>query len=262
MSELPRLVLITPPSQWAAARLLAGEIAHMSYRVGEGLLLTRMAMPAAQQGGLMYLSGGETPLRGDGGALCRQILRECSARGFSGVIADWETSPTAEAVLLTRRLDETLAGRGLSLYVPEEFARCAVHSRIMVPSALSGGSLRARLEDAAVRYSPQRTVLAVMRMAEDFTLPAPSGRGQPLTASQLEQLRSSLCPAVYWSSELCARYFTYQRSGDEVHFVLFDDGASIRCKLQLAAELGIERAILSWQECGGFLSDIVGQRQA
>lgn len=49
----------------------------------------------------------------------------------------------------------------------------------MISSALSGGSLRQRLEEAVERYGPQRTTLAVERVAEDFFLPPQPGRGVP-----------------------------------------------------------------------------------
>ena len=43
---------------------------------------------------------------------------------------------------------------------------------------------------------------------------------RPLTAEGLRRLREG--KSVYFSDDLCARYFTY-RSGSENHYVLFDD---------------------------------------
>ena len=66
-------------------------------------------------------------------------------------------------------------------------------------------------------------------------------------------------PAVYWSSELCARYFTY-RAGDGVHFVLFDDGASLQKKLELAHRLGIRHVCAAWSEISDCVGALTGQR--
>lgn len=54
-------------------------------------------------------------------------------------------------------------------------------------------------------------------------------------------------PAVFFSQELCARYFTYSRGGD-THFVLFDDADTLNQKLKVGASLGFSAAFLMWPE--------------
>ena len=64
-------------------------------------------------------------------------------------------------------------------------------------------------------------------------------------------------PQVYFSDELCARYFTYCVPADGAHFVLFDDGATIRKKLQVARSLGVKYALLAYPETADLLTVIL-----
>ena len=91
----------------------------------------------------------------------------------------------------------------------------------MIPSALSGGSLQRRLEEALERFGESRTALALEKVAEDFFLPSPTGSGQPLTEQELEALKQRLSPSIFFSGDLCARYFTYMSRENGAHFVLF-----------------------------------------
>ena len=59
---------------------------------------------------------------------------------------------------------------------------------------------------------------------------------------------------MFFSQELCARYFTYTRGG-EFHFVLFDDAETLNQKLKLGASMGFSAAFLMWPE----VRDIMGK---
>ena len=48
-------------------------------------------------------------------------------------------------------------------------------------------------------------------------------------------------PSVFFSPQLCARYFTYMSRDTGAHFVLFDDGETLKKKQELALSLGIQR---------------------
>ena len=89
---------------------------------------------------------------------------------------------------------------------------------------------------------------ALERVAEDFLPPARTGSGTPLSPQALQQLRERIRPSVYWSPELCARYFTYFQPGGTAHFVLFDDGETLRAKLRLAGEVGIRQCLAAWDD--------------
>ena len=140
---------------------------------------------------------------------------------------------------MIRELGERLTWRKWRLYVPEQYGNCSPHGRVMISSALSGGSLHNRLEEAIERYGRQRVTLAVERVAEDFFLPSPGGEGVVLSREKLQKELEERQPSVFFSHELCARYFTYMSRENGAHFVLFDDGDTMRKKMQVARGLGV-----------------------
>ena len=119
--------------------------------------------------------------------------------------------------------------------MPEAAADFAPHALAVVCTALTSGSLTQRLTRAAERWGPERLALDLQRMMADFPLSGPGG-GIPLTVSRLRELAQGR--ATYFSRPLCARYFTY-RDGGDTRFVLFDDGQTLKSKMEEAEKLGI-----------------------
>lgn len=228
--------------------------ALLAYRIGPGPRLLRCCPATQVRGGWLGVSLGEEPPSGNPAILCRQAVQECTARGASGLLADWDRFDR-NLFQLTRQLGNALRQAGLALAVPEAYGEVTDSARVLISSALSGGSLEARLSEACERYGTERVVLALERMREDFVLPSFSGQGTVLTGEQLHALRQRQRPAIYWSRELCARYFTYQAEG-QVHFVLFDDAVALSKKLELAGQLGITQAIAAWAEISGCLKEL------
>lgn len=221
--------------------------AILAYRLGPGPHLFRADNAPLPRGGLMVANDQDFDGLGQVGPLCQEILRECQARGFSGAILDFDSRlPPLEEI--ASRLDEAFARRGWTLFVPERYGRSAPHAKVMIPSALSGGSLELRLEEAVQRFGADRVALALEQSAEDFSLPCPSGRGTPLTQEQLEELKRRLSPSVFFSGELCARYFTYMSRDSGAHFVLFDDADTLRRKVEVARRAGIHTFLASWAQ--------------
>lgn len=248
------LILTTPPDLLAQARETGLTLGHMAYRVGRGPHLFRSGVPVPLRGGLMVVDSLGFDGQGDPGVLCQEILRECTARGFRGVICDFRGRPLPLLERALTTLDRMLSRKGLTLHVPESYGLCVQTARVLIPSALSGGSLSQRLEEAALRFgSPDRITLAVQRVAEDFFLPSPTGRGQPLTREELTRKIKERAPSIFFSNELCARYFTYMCRESGAHFVLFDDERSICQKLQVAQRLGIRRAIAALHDIDDLL---------
>lgn len=233
--------------------------ACQGYRLGARLLRAEGTPPP--RGGLMMLGDQGYDGLGTAAALSQDILRECQSRGLSGAVLDFDLLlPPLEQ--LAARLDGEFSRRGWPLYVPERYAPCAPGSRVLVSSALSGGSLRQRLEEALERFGGARLVLALERVAEDFFLPSPTGSGQPLSQEELSARMEQLRPSVFFSGELCARYFTYMSRESGAHFVLFDDGDTLRRKLEVARSLGIHTFLLPWQEAAPHLEQLGVRRSA
>ena len=116
-----------------------------------------------------------------------------------------------------------------------------METRILIGTALSGGSLREVLEEAVAKYDAAQLALGVERTAMDFPLPCRNGYGTPLAPEALDTLRRRCGAPVFFSEALCAKYFTYRRDG-ETRLVLFDDDETVGRKLALAQSLGIGEA--------------------
>ncbi len=242
------MIVIVPPERLRQVQGLGITAAHQAYRIGRGPHLFRAGGTMPVRGGLMALDAQGFDGRGNGRALCDEVIRECTARNFQGIICDLEgpVQPVIEWVL--HELGERFLRRGWRLYIPEQYAHCTPQARVMISSAVSGGSLQGRLEDAKSRYGANRVVLAVERIAEDFYLPSVNGSGYTLSRETLERELQERQPSVFFSHELCARYFTYMSRDNGAHFVLFDDGDTIRKKIQTARGLGITGVVAAWED--------------
>jgi len=227
----------------------------MAYRIGSGFHLFRANIPLSLRGGLMVLGDGDVePDFGNGGpdVLAAEVIRECIQRGFDGVVlAFGRTSPVlhATAAVLSGRLRR----QGGELYLPEAYADDSDWAKILIPTAISGGSLTARLQEVVGFYGAERICLDIERICMDFCLPSEGGQGRPLSTKELYTLVRERAPQPYFSQDLAAYYFTYQDEAGS-HFVLYDDAGSIRKKLFLAERLGIDSAMLLYREVSDILS--------
>ena len=249
----PALFLTAPPQMLRAACAFGLPVGHLAYRIGPGGHLLRSGAPVGMRGGLIVIEDTSWDGQGDAGVFCQEVARECSARGFDGIICLFRQNPTPFTRSVVEELGEWAARRNWPLFVPERCARFSGKARILIPSALSGGSLRQRILDAASQYGADKLALYVQRSAEDFFLPSASGGGIPLTREALQQRIRERAPSIFFSDELCAHYFTYMSRQSGAHFVLFDDVGSIRKKLALAKELGVPLAILPYEELDDLL---------
>ena len=257
MEEIRNLILAVEPGQLTAAGAWKLPIAHLAYRMGDGPHLFRANTPITPTGGWMVVVDTRFS-QGDGAeGFCNEVLRECAARKFTGVVCLFRGRESAVLADAAGRLSEACKGREIDCYVTEAYGLSAPAAKVILPTAISGGSLQVRLEEAAARFG-KRLALWVERVAEDFLLPSPSGAGAPLTAEELHRRRAERGGAVFFSPELCAHYFTYM-AGDKGHFVLFDDAGSIRKKLRMAAGLGVDTAFLPYDSTADVLGELVGK---
>lgn len=249
------LYILAAPGQFP--QLAAGNHfpAWLAYRVSPDFRLLRTEGPSGFRGGVMVISGCAEAPHGDPGHFCRTLLAECARHGFQGVLLDFDSSsPGCE--LLGRTLARVLPGRGITLFLPECLGHCAQNCRVLIPSALSGGSLEGRLKGAVENYGADRVVLSTERISEDFTLPAPTGCGRPLSSEELERLKTDLRPRLHFSAPLCTWYFTYRRNAS-FHLVLCDDERSLREKLTCARRCGVHRFLLPWRDISSSPGDFL-----
>lgn len=253
-----QLYLAATPDRLESARHYTCRMAHVAYRVGEDGHLHGAPLPAALQGGLMVL--GETAdSRFDApDNLCREILRNCLRRCFSGIVLDFPLSPDSTRLDFAQRLERWTVQYQRRLYVPESYAPHLPKSHVLLCTAITHGRLQQRLEEAAAQYTPQRLALDLQRLAMDFPLPAPNGQGTPLSPSALA--RRCRGQNIFFSDDLCAHYFT-QQLGGHPHFVLFDDAQTLRRKLALAQQLAIGEAFVMLPEVEDLLGELFEKKK-
>ena len=240
--------LIVSPSDSQAASGYHRLLAHAAYRIGEDSSLLRRNLPLQSRGGLLCISDRNAPLLRDPHTLCSGILRECSRRNYQGILLDFEKPLTPDRVAFIRQLEQALRSARRTLYLPESCADIAPGAVGLICTALSGGTLEQRLTDAIEhRGHAEQLALYVQRLRMDFTLPARSGEGVSLSREVFQALLQREKPSIFFSPELCARYFTYTQN-DTLHFVLFDDTETLRRKVALGSALGFSSAFFLWQE--------------
>ena len=229
-------------------------LAHIAYRIGSSNTLLRQNLLLQTKGGLLVISDQDTRSVDQPQTLCSAVLRECNRRNFSGVLLDFEQPLRQDLFLFAQQLSTALSNSQRTLFVPERYAACSLQAIPLICTALSGGDLRNRLQEAIAAYPGRKLALDVQRLRMDFSLPARSGEGQPLTGKELQHLMTRQTASVFFSSSLCTRYFTYTQS-ETAHFVLFDDAETLRQKIHLGNQLGFCAAFFQWPE----VNDIAGQ---
>ena len=252
---------VTPDKLREAARF-TDRLAHVAYLVGRDGRLTRQALLARTFGGMMVLGDRDCGAIRDSAALCRDVWRECGNRGFSGVLADFEQPPAPDRVACLESLGRILSRNGKQLYVPESYGASVQQASVLICTALSGGTLRQRLEEAAREFGGKRIALDLQRLRMAFPLPCPTGEGAPLSGAELDELLGRKQPAIFYSNDLCAKYFTCTGEG-ESRFILFDDAGTLQRKIQLGQDMGLGAGFLMYPEVADLLPALFGgKRQA
>ncbi len=80
------MILAAAPGQAAAAGGWGLTLAHLAYRVGGGPHLFRANAPVAPRGGLLVMEADRFDGAGESEPFCNEVLRECAARKFTGVV--------------------------------------------------------------------------------------------------------------------------------------------------------------------------------
>lgn len=250
-----QVYLAVTPGQLQEAARHSRSLAHVAYRVGEGSVLLRQNVLMQTRGGLLAATDQDAPPIDDPEKLSAAVLRECGRRSYTGVLLDFQVR-TEDRLAFARQLAGALARTRRTLYVPEDYGPAVPGAVALLCTALSGGNFAQRLREAASSVGGAgKLALDVQRLRMDFTLPARTGEGRPLSAEEFQALTEREAPAVFFSQELCARYFTYTREG-QTHFVLFDDAGTLRQKMQTGAALGFSAAFLMFPEVRDLLGEL------
>jgi hypothetical protein len=246
-----QLFLSVTPREIPDASRYTRDFVHAAYRIGSDSTLLRQELLLETRGGLLSVEDQDAPLIGDAEKLAAAVLRECARRSYTGAVLDFARTPSADRTAFAALLAGLLNRSRRTLFVTEPYALPGAVT--LINTAISGGSFAERLRDAQTRYG--RIALDVQRLRMDFSLPAPSGEGTTLTGEQLDDLLKREAPAVFFSQELCTRYFTYQKDG-EAHFVLYDDEETLRRKLRIGSSMNIGIGFLLYPEVRDLLSGL------
>jgi hypothetical protein len=255
-----RLYLSAAPEHMEAAGRFGLRPAYLAFRAGAGGRLLIRRGGGDFRGGLLVITDASFPplSEWERADLSRELCGECSARGADGVLADFEAAPRGDSSALLRSICSGLSGDGRRLYVPESFGGDVEGAHVAVCTAVSGGTLKYRLCEALRRFGQKRTAVDIARSSMDFTLPSPSGVGRSASEDELAALTARLRPRVFYSPELCAKYFTYSDRG-RTHLFLFDDAETIREKIRFAESLGICDGFLQYGETRSLLPRLFPQ---
>lgn len=246
---------MSTPAQQRSLGRLRPPLAHMAYRVGDDSTLLRQNLPIKRQEGLLVIGDTHAPVIDQPKTLCDGVWRELGRHNYQGVLLDFEQSPTPDRHAFAHHLDSLLHSHKKTLYLPPAYA--TDHGIVLVDTAISGGNFRQYLEESLSKYGA--IALDLQRLQMDFSLPASQGMGRPLTQGEFTALRQSHGNSIFFSQELCTRYFTYQDQ-DATHFVLFDDGETMLQKMRLASTLGIQTGVCVYHEVADLLGVLFAKR--
>jgi hypothetical protein len=246
-----QLHLLLTPDHLEAGLAFTPHLAHVAFCIDkDGTLLSR-PLPPALRGGQQVLRCEESFPIAAAEIIAREVMHTALCRNFSGILLDAPALPCVFALI--GQLAPLCRYYKRKLYIPECCAAATQEATVLICTALSGGSLHQRLEEACARYGAERIAPDLQRLMMDFSLPCPTGVGTPLTAEQLRTLQQG--HNIYYCSDLCARYFTRQR-GSETRFVLFDDADTLQRKTKLAKSLGIGEGFFTWPEVADILPQL------
>ena len=208
---------------------------HLCAQLSAEGTFVSLCHPASSRGDFLGIAdSGGVPRKCASFAL--DAVSTAQARGCAGIMADFERPLLQE---LTAALDSEAHRSGLDFLIPLALAEYAPHARIIADTAISGGSLETRFAELSDRFGRGRIAAQLVCVCADFPLPCANPDGTPLTPEAFQALLRRTASTVFFSRELCAKYFTYS-DGDHAHFVLFDDADTLRAKVRVLRGLGID----------------------
>lgn len=180
------------------------------------------------------------------------LLFEATRLQARGVFADIECdSPSARE--LCAALDTALWEHHIPFFVPLARAPETEHAILTVETAVSGGSLQNMIAELQEQYGAHRIAALLRPVCADFCLPSSNASGAPLSVEACEALRRKHGAQVFFSHELCAKYFTYMEPEGQGHFVLFDDDSTLEDKTQQLQRQAVSHIFILYPDAAPML---------
>ena len=243
MRTLNQTLLIAAAGRDAEAVRRAGlQCLHLCAALSESGQFSVLSHPLCAAGDLIGIvdRGG---LPSSPAAFAASACRLAQTRRAAGILIDFQREELADCAAA---LDEQTAQAGLSLWVPRELTSHTPHAVCIAETGISGGSLTAYFAELSDQYGG-RVAAQLVRSCARFSIPSRSVCGTPLTLEQAMRLSEETGASVFFSRELCAKYFTYMHHGS-AYFVLFDDDDTIRKKQEVLSAAGISRQLLLYPD--------------
>lgn len=253
MAEKTKVYLAADARDAGSAEKLGLPCVYLFYRIGDNGALQRAALPAAAKGGMMGIFEGPGLPSAEPEKLAKDIASECIRRGYAGVMLDLPAS--AGSLTALSALSQALRKISITHYVPAEMAPAAPGAKLIVSAAVSGGSFSQLLDEACARWGADNICLDLVRTRSVFDMPGWSPEGRSLPKDEFSALLEKNMSSVFFSPELCAKYFTC-REGGKAQFVLFDDADTAAYKVEMARRRGLPAVFLLWSEWGAMAKEI------
>lgn len=239
MIDTTHLILVCTGRDTVQAAARGLPVLHLCLSVTENGVLRRTQLPTVQTRCILGISELPPALPlSRARTLAADIAFEAKSKQANGVFADFEQNTPACRALLAA-LDHQLFDSGMTLYVPVACGQAAPHAVITVSTAISGGSLTGYIAAQQKTYGAARVAAFLQPISRNFPLPSRSPEGILLTESEREELLLRTGSQVFFSRELCAKYFTYTDEKGTAHFVLFDDASTLEAKLTQLVGCGV-----------------------
>lgn len=248
------LVLVCTGRDTARAAGHGLAVLHLCLGISPTGALQRLQLPTTQARRLLGLCDPPAGLSGcNPERLAADLVFEAQRAEAPGVFADFEhDTPHGRALLAA--FDAALHKAGIPFYVPLTSGAHLTHAVLTTPTALSGGSLTTYISSLQSRYGAARIAAFLQPVSQDFVLPSASASGAPLGRDAREALLARTGAQVFFSRELCAKYFTYTDEGGRAHFVLFDDAATLEAKLAQLSGCGVQTVFALFPDAEELLS--------
>ncbi|MDO4286825.1 MAG: hypothetical protein Q4C40_03785 [Eubacteriales bacterium] len=216
---------------------------HLCSRLSADGTFSLLSHPASSRGDFLGIADSNSvPKKCQSFAF--DAVSAAESRGCTGIMADFERPLLQD---LTRALDRETQRSGLQLLIPLALAEYAPHACVIADTAVSGGSLEDRFSELLQRFGTEKLAAQLVCSCADFPLPCANPEGTALTREEFHSLLNRTGATVFFSRELCAKYFTYS-SGDQAHFVLFDDADTLRAKVRILTRLGVNRLLVIYPD--------------
>lgn len=222
--------------------------------IGQNGRLSWRELPPSMKGdclGICSLNYQDWPVDAEG--IAADVLFEVERRGCAGVLADFET-PSSGILAMVKALDTSLSAHNIPFFIPPALGMETQNAYVVIDTALSGGSLSELIEENQKKFGENRIAAQLLQVSNDFTLPSLNTDGVPISKEERENLLNGYHASVFYSRELCAKYFTYMDEKGQGHFVLFDDNTTLEKKLSMLENLGIQYKFMLYPDAEALFS--------